>query len=57
MQRQLFMEIMLGLDNMELGKPIEMNPVVYTAGQPKMFLEVLDDTGSVPKCVLGRSDD
>ncbi len=36
-----------------LGKPVELNFGLYTVGQPKMYLEVVDDTGSAAICVIG----
>ena len=35
-----------------LGSPVEIKAVAGR-GVPKMYLEVLDDTGTVPKCILG----
>jgi hypothetical protein len=36
-----------------LGKPVEFNFGIRTVGQPKTYLEVIDDTGSVAICVIG----
>ncbi len=36
-----------------LGKPVELRFAVHMVGQPTMYLEVIDDAGSVATCVIG----